>query len=95
MQILYTDDAKQDFQDIVLYGISQQLLNPVGYAAALRARIERFAEIEHPGREGRVAGTREWVLTKTSFIVVYTLRDDAIVVLRVLHGAQQWPPAEE
>ncbi|HET7332840.1 type II toxin-antitoxin system RelE/ParE family toxin [Dyella sp.] len=50
----------------------------------------------HPrmGRQGRVRGTRELVIAGTPFIVVYRERSLAkrMEILRVLHGAQQWPP---
>ena len=41
-------------------------------------------------RPGRVAGTREMVV-RPNYIVVYAETSDSIVVLRVLHAAQQWP----
>jgi toxin ParE1/3/4 len=46
------------------------------------------------GRVGRVAGTRELVLSRTPYIVIYELRgpDEEIYILRLLHGAQRWPP---
>lgn len=70
--------------------------------AAMRVddEIEQQADYlqEHPdmGRAGRVKGTRELVIQRTSFILVYRVRPRAkcIEVLRVLHGAQQWPPGE-
>ncbi len=70
--------------------------------AALRmdAEIEKQANRlqDHPnlGRAGRVDGTRELVIQRTPFILVYRVRVDArrVEVLRVLHGAQQWPPVE-
>jgi addiction module RelE/StbE family toxin len=48
---------------------------------------------EHPKlhRPGRVAGTREMVV-RSNYIVVYTENTHAITILRILHGAQQWPP---
>lgn len=66
-----------------------------------RAALEQGDEIErqvellltHPelGRQGRVKGTRELVIVGTPFIVPYRIRGPHIEVLRVLHGAQQWP----
>lgn len=49
--------------------------------------------VRHPamGRPGRVEGTRELVISRTPFIVVYRLKSERIELLRVLHGAQQWP----
>jgi addiction module RelE/StbE family toxin len=42
-------------------------------------------------RAGRVAGTREMVI-RPSYVVVYAEDDRAVVILRVLHTARQWPP---
>ena len=43
------------------------------------------------GRPGKKEGTRELVMSPLPYIVVYTVRGDAIHVVRTLHGAQQWP----
>lgn len=44
------------------------------------------------GRPGRVKGTRELVINRTPFVVVYRLKGpERIEVLRVLHGSQWWP----
>jgi plasmid stabilization system protein ParE len=50
---------------------------------------------EHPkaGRIGRVENTRELVIDGTPFLVIYRITR-AVELLRVLHGAQQWPPAD-
>jgi toxin ParE1/3/4 len=52
--------------------------------------------IEHPkiGRDGRMKDTFELVISRTPFIAVYRLRPRPrrIELLRLLHGAQQWPP---
>jgi toxin ParE1/3/4 len=59
-------------------------------------RIEEQIEVfnAHPeiGRKGRVAGTRELVVSRTPFIVVYRIRIERVEILRLLHGAQMWPP---
>ncbi len=47
------------------------------------------------GRPGRVSGTREFVVTGTPFILVYTQDETGVEILRVLHGRQQWPPRVE
>ncbi|MFT3791447.1 MAG: type II toxin-antitoxin system RelE/ParE family toxin [Rudaea sp.] len=47
---------------------------------------------DHPKlyRPGRVAGTRELVV-RPNYVVVYAEDAHAVVILRVLHAAQQWP----
>jgi len=67
----------------------------------LRAAIEQGDRIahqvglllQHPqmGRPGRKPGTRELVISRTPFIVIYRIKGERIELLRVLHGAQQWP----
>jgi toxin ParE1/3/4 len=42
------------------------------------------------GRLGKKEGTRELVMSPLPYIVVYTVREDTIYVVRILHGAQQW-----
>ncbi|MQB42350.1 type II toxin-antitoxin system RelE/ParE family toxin [Rhizobium sp. ICMP 5592] len=44
-------------------------------------------------RERRLRGTRELVVTRTSFLVIYRVEDN-IELIRVLHGVQQWPPVD-
>jgi toxin ParE1/3/4 len=43
------------------------------------------------GRLGKKEGTRELVMAPLPYIVVYTVRGDTIYIVRILHGAQQWP----
>jgi len=64
-------------------------------AARLDRQIERQTDMlaTHPsmGREGRVKGTREMVITRSPFIAVYRVRANRVEILRILHGAQRWP----
>lgn len=48
---------------------------------------------DHPaaGRSGRVPGTRELVISGTSYIVPYRLKAYEVQILRVLHVARKWP----
>lgn len=43
------------------------------------------------GRIGRAKGTRELVISRTPFIVIYRIKGKLIEILRFLHGAQEWP----
>jgi len=66
-----------------------------GAAARLVDRVEVAVAglAQHPGlgRVGRVPLTRELVVPGTPFVVIYRVRRD-VEIIRVLHGAQAWPP---
>ena len=43
------------------------------------------------GRPGRVAGTRELVISGTRLVVAYQVQGNEVQLLRLLHGSQRWP----
>lgn len=57
------------------------------------AQVENLLDHPKMGRPGRKRGTRELVINRTSFIAVYKVDEEKelIQILRLLHGAQQWP----
>ena len=57
----------------------------------IRQQIQRLASSPELGRPGRVEGTRELILGHTPYIAAYRIENQTVIVLRVLHGAQQWP----
>lgn len=68
--------------------------NPAAAArmiARIRAAVERLATAPGAGRPGRVASTRELVISGTPYIVPYRVRDDTVQIITILHGAQRWP----
>lgn len=44
----------------------------------------------HRGRPGRRPGTRELVYPAIGYIAVYEVWEEAVYVLQIRHGAQQW-----
>jgi toxin ParE1/3/4 len=58
----------------------------------IQAAVDQLAEYPSMGRVGRVPLTRELIVGGTPWIIVYRVRADAVEIIRVLHGAQSWPP---
>ena len=50
--------------------------------------------LDHPRiyREGRVSGTREFIV-HPNYVVVYRIALDAVWIVNVIHSARQYPPA--
>jgi toxin ParE1/3/4 len=57
----------------------------------LLVAVERLAEMPNMGRPGRVAGTRELVISGTPYVIPYRLRGARLEVIAVFHGRQRWP----
>lgn len=93
--VVWLDDADKDLEAILDHIEKESPRGALTMAVAIRRGANTLLS-EHPkiGRSGRVAGTRELVIARTPFVVVYRIRSKArqIEILRVLHGAQQWPP---
>lgn len=68
--------------------------NPLA-AISQDEQIERQVNmlLQHPkmGRPGRKKGTRELVISRTPFVVVYRVIGERIEVIRLLHGSQKYP----
>jgi toxin ParE1/3/4 len=57
----------------------------------IRQQVAGLVRFPESGRPGRVEGTRELVIDRTPYIAAYRVAGDRVKILRVLHGAQQWP----
>jgi len=57
----------------------------------IERQTDRLAEDPLMGRIGRVKGTRELVINRSPFIAVYRVKRNRVEILRILHGAQEWP----
>ena len=91
MRIKWLDLAVDDLEDIADY-ISQD--NPDAadrVVSRLWAAVKSLAEQPKMGRPGRVYGTRELIVSNTPFVVPYRVVGSEIQILRVLHGARDWP----
>jgi toxin ParE1/3/4 len=60
-------------------------------AQSVVERIGTLKTFPHLGRLGRVHATRELAFPPLPFLAIYEIREEQIVVLRILHGAQRWP----
>jgi toxin ParE1/3/4 len=93
MKIIWRAAAEADLDEAFDYLVERSPDAALRTYEAIRKRVELL--VDHPGlgRTGRVEGTRELVISGTAYIVPYTVdsRIDAVIILRVLHGARLWP----
>jgi toxin ParE1/3/4 len=92
MRVRWTTDAADDLERICDYVARDRPEAARRLALDVVHAIEGLRAFPNCGRAGRVQGTRELVLTRP-FLAVYEVRDEEVQVLRILHGARQWPPS--
>ncbi len=92
---MWDDEADADLDRILDHIEKESPRGALSIALAIREGADSLlSDYPKTGRRGRAAGTRELVIPRTPFIVVYRLRQKParVEIIRVLHGAQQWPP---
>src|SRR6266498_4111203 len=102
MRIVWTRPAAEDVDAIWEY-LKERSANAAEQVqdTILKARVpgasqgvERLAEFPYSGRPGHFAGTRELVIARSPYIVVYGVveglgqAETEIVIYHVYHGAQ-------
>jgi len=90
MNVVWLAGAVDDLNEIVGFIAAR---NPGAAAKVAAALHDVAAHLEsHPrmGRRGRLRGTRELVVARLPFIIVYRIQHDRVEVLRVIHGRRDW-----
>lgn len=91
MRVQWTVRAGHDREAAIEYIAQDSLTAALDQLDEIEEQTDRLAEYPKLGRPGRVKGTRELVINRTSFIAVYRIKDEFVQILRLLHGAQNWP----
>jgi toxin ParE1/3/4 len=91
MMVRWTDAAVRDFTHICDY-IEQHRSAAAARRVALSIHdsIDLLSEFPEHGRTGRKPDTRELVFSGLPYLAVYRIREDAVEILRIFHGAQNW-----
>lgn len=94
MKVRWTGNAEHDLMAQCAHVASEDPVLADRIGGEVLMRVGGLADHPYRGRSGRVDGTRELPLPGLPWIAVYAIDDDAVVILRLLHGAQSWPPNE-
>lgn len=90
MRIRWTVPAADDFENIKNY---LQRHYPHFAELTVRTIYQRIRSLKaapNRGRPGHRKGTRELPLTPLPYVVVYSVTSEAVEILHIHHGAQDW-----
>jgi plasmid stabilization system protein ParE len=90
MRIRWTVPAAEDLENIKAYLDNHypQFAEPT--VRTIYQRIRSLKTAPHRGRAGHRSGTRELPLPPLPYVEVYALKPDAVEILHIYHGAQDW-----
>jgi toxin ParE1/3/4 len=91
MDIVWRRMALDDLEDARRYIARDNPRASARVYSAILTSVGRLANHPNLGRPGRVGGTRELVVPRTPYIVAYTVIDEAVMILSVMHTARKWP----
>jgi addiction module RelE/StbE family toxin len=90
MRIRWTVPAADDLENIKNYLLQNYPQFAESTVRTIYQRIGRLKTSPNRGRPGHRSGTRELSITPLPYVVVYAVKPDAIEVLHIYHGAQDW-----
>jgi toxin ParE1/3/4 len=91
MRLEWSHFAQADRDAIFDYIEAESSRAAITVDERIRVQVEGLVRFPESGRPGRVEGTRELVIDHTPYIAAYRIAGGMVRILRVLHGAQQWP----
>ena len=91
MRLRWTMPAAEDLYRIVGH-IRKDNPSAAGeVASTLYDGCRALTKFPRSGRKGRIEGTRELVFPNLPYVVVYKIHDEILEIVRIYHGAQDWP----
>lgn len=57
----------------------------------IQSAVGQLAEFPFMGRVGRVEATRELVISNTSYLIIYRVKEENVEILRVFHTSRKYP----
>ena len=91
MRLQWTPTASGNLEAIEAYIARDNPLAAIDVVLEILRQVEALKDHPGLGRPGRVAGTRELVISGLPYIVPYVIEDERVIILRVLHAARKWP----
>lgn len=91
MRVEWLRSALKNLDDEAAYIAQSNPRAAANFVNALLADVAQLARFPTMGREGRLPGTREWVMSQHPYLIPYRIRQDRLQVLRIFHTSRQPP----
>lgn len=90
MRVRWTIPAADDLESIKDYLLKHFPHFAEPTVRTIYQHIHSLKARPHKGRPGHRIGTRELPLAPLPYVVVYSVKPEAVEILHIYHGAQDW-----
>ncbi len=95
MNLGYTPEAREDLERI--HANAARARTPAHAhttIGTIQMTIKRLVAFPLLGRESGVVDTRTLVVPRLPYRIVYRVRGNDLIIVRVLYQSEQWPPED-
>lgn len=90
-RILWTLPAVEHLKEIRAHISQDSPAAASRVVKAIREQVKLLAQHAEAGRKGIIEGTRELVISRLPYLVVYQQQEEIVTVLAVVHTSRNWP----
>lgn len=91
MRVIWSAASVRHLQEAVEYLQGESTRGATTTRRRILETARRIGQMPFSGREGRIEGTREAVVPRTPYVVVYRVSAHTVEVLGIWHAARFWP----
>ena len=84
--------AKAEFNSALAFLLEESERAAEDLRQRIEAAVDSLKDLPNRGRPGHMAGTRELLVRKTPYVVVYLVEDQIVRVIRIRHTRQDPAP---
>lgn len=92
MSVVWLLSAVRDLRELRNYIAEHDPGSAAVVVARIWSAVKTLESFPYTGRVGRELGSRELVVPRTPYFVVYRVKELDVEIYRIRHGAQRWPP---
>ncbi len=91
MRLRWTAEAASDLENIAEYLFDRTPEHAPEIVRILFNTPSLLKTFPNRGRPGRKRGTRELIVRSLPYVIIYRAVRNTVYIVRILHGAQNWP----
>jgi toxin ParE1/3/4 len=91
MKVIWSAASVRHIQEVIDYIQGESVTGAITIRRRILETVWRVGQMPYSGRIGRADGTREAVVPRSPYIVVYQVSSQVVEIVGIWHGARLWP----